>query len=144
MGDMNRKRHEHVGLVARVPEHHSLIARTLLVEDVFARGAGTNFFRIVNALSDVGRLCVEADHDANGFAVVAVGLAVVADALDGVAHDAGNVDISGGRDFARNDRKTRGNEGFACDTTHGVVRQHCVEDGIRDLIGHLVWVALGH
>ncbi|CAB4946914.1 unannotated protein [freshwater metagenome] len=54
VSNMDRKRHEHIGLIARVAEHHSLIARTLLIEDVFARGAGANFFRIVNALSDVG------------------------------------------------------------------------------------------
>ena len=85
---VDRQRHEHVGLVAGVAEHHPLVAGALLVElVVLAGGAGADLLGVVDALGDVGRLLVERDHHAAGVAVVAERLAVVADAVDRLAGD---------------------------------------------------------
>ena len=94
-------------------------------------------------MGDIGRLRVETDHDAHGFAVVAIGLAVITDALDGVANDAGDVHVTRGRDLAGDDGQACRHEGLTCDTTHWVVGQHGVENRVGDLIGHLVGMTLG-
>ncbi len=105
---VDRQRHEHVGLVAGVPEHHALVAGALLVELVlFAGGAGPDLFGVVDALGDVGRLLVERDHHTTGVAVEAERLVVVADAVDGGAHDAGDVDVGLGGDLAGDDGQAR-------------------------------------
>ena len=108
VGDVDRQRHEHVGLVAGVAEHHPLVAGALLVELVLAGGAGADLLGVVDALGDVGRLLVEADHDAAGVAVVAVGLAVVADLVDRLADDLGDVDVGRGGDLAGDDGQAGG------------------------------------
>ena len=81
----DRHRHEVVGLRARVAEHHPLVTRAHLVEEV--AGAGPLLHRLVDTHGDVGRLLVDRGDDAAGVAVEAVRLAVVADAPHGVAHD---------------------------------------------------------
>ena len=60
VGEVDRQRHEHVGLVAGVAEHHPLVAGALLVElVVLAGGARADLFGVVDALGDVGRLLVD-------------------------------------------------------------------------------------
>ena len=76
----DRHRHEVVGLVARVAEHHPLVAGALAVEDVLAARARARLERPVDALRDVGRLLVDRHDHAAGVAVEAERLAVVADA----------------------------------------------------------------
>ncbi len=142
--EVDRQRHEHVGLVARVAEHHSLVAGALLVQQVLARRAAAHLFGVVHALRDVGRLLVERHHHADGRAVVAVGLAVVADRVDRFAHDAGDVDVALRRDLAADDREAGRHERLARDPTLRVLGQDGVEDGVGDLIGHLVGMSLGH
>ncbi|CAB4965655.1 unannotated protein [freshwater metagenome] len=120
-----------------------MVARALLIENVFARRTGTNLFGVVNALGDIGRLSIETDQDAHGLAVIAVGLAVVTNSLDRVAHNARDIDITRSCDFAGDDGQACGHEGLTCDTTHWVVGQHGIENGIGDLISHLVGMTLG-
>ena len=74
----DRHRHEVVGVVARVTEHHSLVARADLVVDV--AGAGRLLERLVDTHRDVGRLLVDRHDDAAGPAVDAVRGVGVADA----------------------------------------------------------------
>ena len=77
--EQDRHRHQLVGLVARVAEHHPLVA-----------GAAG-----VDAHRDVGRLAVDrADHRA-GLRVEAERRVGVADALDRLAHDVGHVHVRG-------------------------------------------------
>jgi len=71
VGDVDGQRHQHVGLVRRVAEHHALIAGTLLVELVLGGGAGAQLLGVVDALGDVDRLLVDGHHDATGVAVEA-------------------------------------------------------------------------
>ena len=58
----DRHRHEVVGVVARVAEHHPLVAGTDLVVQV--AGAGLQLARLVDAHRDVGRLLVDRGHHA--------------------------------------------------------------------------------
>src|SRR5690606_38766724 len=69
-------------------------------------------------------------------------LAVVADAADGLANDARDVDVRGRGDLARDDGEAGGDHGLARDAAERVAVEQRVEDGIGDLIGHLVGMAL--
>ena len=101
----DRHRHEVVGVVARVAEHHALVARADLVVDV--AGAGALLVRLVDAHRDVGRLLVDRDDDAARLAVDAEGGVGVADLADRVAGEAGEVDVRLGADLAGDDAQTR-------------------------------------
>jgi hypothetical protein len=142
VGQPDRHGHEVFGLVDGVAEHHSLVAGALAVE-VFLGALGPLLVRGVDALGDVGRLGVDRRHDAAGVAVEADGLAVVADALDRLAHDRGDLDVGAGGDLAGDDGQTGGHHGLAGHPGLGILRQDRVEDGVTDLVGHLVGMALG-
>ncbi len=139
---VDRQRHEHIGLVAGVAEHHALVACALRVELVLLGLTRSDLFRGRDALRDVGRLLIEGDHDAAGVAVVPERLVVVADLVDRAPNGAGDVDVGLGGDFASDDGKTGGDERFARHPAHRILRQHLVEDGVGNLVGHLVGMAL--
>ena len=142
--DVDRHRHQDVGLVARVPKHHALVASTLLIEIVFFAGAaGANLFGVIHTLSDVGRLLIDRDHHAASVSIEAERLTVITDAVDGFANDRGDVDVCLRGDLARDHRKARRDERFARDTTHRVLLEDRVENRIRNLIGHLVRMSFG-
>ncbi len=140
----DRQRHEVVGLVARVAEHHPLVTGALAVEEVLAGGADAGLEGGVDALRDVGRLRVDRGHHTAGVAVEADGLAVVADRLDRLADDGRDLDVGVGRDLAGHDGETGGHHGLAGHAGGRVLGQDGVEDRVRDLVGHLVGMALGH
>ena len=145
MCEVDGQRHEHVGLVAGVAEHHPLVAGALLVELVVLAGtAGAHLFGVVDPLGDVGRLLVDRDHDAARVPVVAEALAVVADVADGATHRRGDVHVGIGGDLSCDDRQPGGDHGLAGHPGLGVLGEDRVEDGVRDLVGHLVGVTLGH
>jgi hypothetical protein len=54
------------------------------------------------------------------------------------------VDPGFGRHFAGHDRNAGLDQRLAGDAGPLVLRQHCVEHGVGDLVGHLVRMALGH
>ena len=141
----DRHRHEVRGLVAGVAEHHALVAGALLVELVlFAGGARTHLFGVVDALSDVDRLLIDGDEHAAGGAVVADVLAVVADVADRLAHDRLDVDVGLGGDFAGDDRQAGGHHRLAGHPGVGILLEQGVEHRVRDLVGHLVGMTFGH
>jgi hypothetical protein len=142
VGQPDRHRHEVVGLVDRVAEHHPLVAGALAVE-VGLGPVRPVLVGVVDALGDVGRLRVDRGHDAAGVAVEADGLAVVADALDRLAHDRGDLDVGGRGDLAGHDGEAGGDHGFARHTGDRILGQDRVEDRVTDLVGHLVRMALG-
>ena len=131
-------------LVGRVPEHHPLVARADLVERVVVAGVVLYLVGRVDALRDVRRLLVERDDHAARVRVEAVLRAVVADLADLLADEPRDVDVGLGRDLARDDDETGGDERLAGDAPLRVVREDGVEDRVRDLVGHLVGMALGH
>ena len=71
VGQPDRHRHQVVGLVAGVAEHHALVAGALSVEDVLSARAGPYLEGGVDALGDVGRLGADGDRDPAGLAVEA-------------------------------------------------------------------------
>ncbi len=123
----DRQRHQLFGLVAGVPEHQALVPGP----------AG------VDAHGDVRRLLVDGGDDRAGLVVEAVLGARVADALDRLADDAGQVRVGRGRDLAGDEREPGGDHGLAGHAAHRVLGQERVEDRVRDLVRDLVGVALG-
>ena len=71
----------------------------------------------------------------------------VADLADDVADEAvddGAAEVGLGGDFAGHDDEVGGDEGFAGDAADGVGLEAVVEDGVADLVGHLVGMAHGN
>ena len=114
------QRHELGRLVARIAEHHALIART--DREVGVGRALLALERVVNAQRDIRGLLVDCGQHRAGVAVKAVLRAVIADLADGVAHDLGNVHIAGGRDLAHDLHHAGGAGGLAGDARIGVLR----------------------
>ena len=141
---VDRQRHEDLGLVAGVAEHHALVACALRVELVLLGLTRSDLFRGRDALRDVGRLLIEGDHDAAGVAVVPERLPVVADHIDRAPDRAWDIDIGLGSDLTGHDGNAGGDKGLAGDPTHGVLGQHLVENGVGNLVRHLVGMALRH
>ena len=141
MGEVDGRRHHRVVLVARVTEHHPLVAGALVV-DLVDSLAGTGLEGLVDALRDVGALRVDRGHHATRVAVEPHRLAVVADLLDRATHDVGDLDVGRRRDLARDDRHAGRHHGLAGHAGHRIVGEDRVEDGVGDLIGHLVGMPL--
>ena len=111
--------HERRGLVDRVAEHHPLVACADEVDRIDAF-AVLDLEGLVDTLSDVRALLVDADQNAAGLAVETVLGAVVADVLDDAADDGGDVDVAVRPDLAADHDLTRGGE--ALDGAAHVVR----------------------
>src|SRR6185312_2393471 len=62
---------------------------------------------------------------------------------DGLPGDGVDVDVGGGGDFAHHEDKAVGDRRLAGDPRHGVASQDGVEDAVRNLVAHFVWVAFG-
>ncbi len=139
----DRHRHQLVGLVARVAEHHPLVARTLTVERIGVAGVVLRLVGRIHALRDVGRLLVQRDDHAARVGVEAVLRAVVADLADLLAHEPRDVDVRLGRDLAGDHDEPGRDQRLARDTPQRILGEDGVEDRVRDLVGHLVGVPLG-
>ena len=143
VGQPDRQRHEIRGLVAGVAEHHPLVPGALGVEGVLAAGPGAELERFVDPLRDVGGLRVERDEHAAGVAVEPVGVVVVADLAHRLAGERGDVDVGRGGHLTGHHDQAGGQERLAGDPAGRVAVEHGVEYGVRDLVRHLVGVALG-
>ena len=121
------KRHELRCVVARVAEHEALVA-----------GAPGGHPHV-----DVGGLAVHAAQDGAGVAVETVGGVVVADVADGLAGDAGEVDDGLGGDLTGDEGQAGGDQGLASHPPLRVRLQNRVQDGVGDLVRHLVGVPFG-
>ena len=139
----DRQRHQLRGLPAGVAEHQALVARALPVVVVGALALAV-LERVGDALGDVRRLRADGDRDAAGRAVVALGGGVVADLQDLLADDAGDVHVRLGGHLAGHVHLPGRDQRLDRDPARGVVLEHRVQDGIADLVSHLVRVALGH
>src|SRR5680860_267501 len=143
VGEVDRHRHQCLGLVGRVAEHHPLVAGPGQPQFVVGVRAGARLVRGVDALGDVGRLLVERDQDRDVVAVVAVVAVVVADLADRLADQLGHVEVDVGRDLAGDDGHPGVDHGLAGDATLRVAGHDRVEDGVGNLVADLVWVTLG-
>ena len=132
VGQTDWRRHQLGGLVAGVPEHHSLIARALFLVEAVALG---------HALGDVGGLPAQRDlHGAGARIETHVG-ARVADVGHHLADQRGDLDLGLGGHLAGNHHQARGGQRFAGDPGVGILRQHGVQDRVGDLVAHLVGMA---
>ena len=131
---VDRQRHETVGLLAGEAEHHALIAGAL------------RLLRLAHhAARDVGRLLVQQVDHAAAVAIEAHRRVVVTDPQDRVAHGLLDVELLLGvvveLDLARNDRLRGGHQRLARATAFGIMVKDQVEHGVRNRIGNLVGVA---
>ena len=144
VGERDRQRHQRGGLVARVAEHHSLVAGPGDVELVVVGRVGPRLVGLVDALGDVRRLLVDrVEHGARVGREAELGVDV-ADLADRLAGDLLDVDVGVGRDLAGDDDEAGVHERLARDPAERVLGQHGVEDAVGDLVGDLVGVTLGH
>ena len=130
---VQRQRHEVFRVAAGVAEHHALVAGTLLF-----RG------RAHHALTDVAALAVEEVHDLDARGIEEVFGLAVADAADHAADHTFHVDLRRGEDFAHHDHAAGGAERFTGHLGFGILCEVGVEDGVADLVGHLVGMTFGN
>jgi len=143
VGQGDGQRHKLRRLVAGEAEHDPLIT-----------GAQFKLLGFLPALAylqgrahrcgDVGRLLLDRYDHAAALGVEAVLGLGVADLADGLAGDLGVVHMVGGGDLADDDYQSGGGRHLAGYTGGRVVAQDVVQDGVGDLVAHLVGVALGH
>ncbi len=131
--EADRRGHQHVGLVAGIAEHQTLVTGAL----VFRPGA-------VDALGDVHRLLADDVDDAACGAVETDLRAVVADVDDDVAYQLLQVDPGAGGDFAGDDGHAGLDQGLAGHAGVLVLGDDSVQHGIGNLVGDLVRVPFGH
>ena len=142
VGERDRERHQLVGLVARVAEHHALVARPGDVELIVVGGVMASLVGLVDALRDVGRLLVDrVDDRARIGAEAEVGVGV-ADLADRLARDVLDVHVRGRRDLAGDHDEAGVHQRLAGHAAGRIVAQHGVQDAVGDLVGDLVGVAL--
>ena len=128
MSQRNRSRHQFLGLIARVAEHHALVA-----------GAAC-----VHTESNITGLLVDTRNHRAGVGIKAIKRAVVADGGNDSPDQGLQVNVRFSGDFSSDHDQTGGGQGLASHATHGVVGQTGVEDSIRNLIGDFVGVAFGY
>lgn len=121
-------------LVGGISEHDTLVTGTEVLQAVVE----------VQALRDIGRLLLDGDQEVERLVVEALGRVIVANLLDGVAHNLLVVDLGLGGDLAKDHDHARLGGRLASDLGERVLSQAGIEDGIRDLISDLVGVALAN
>ena len=143
VGEVDRQRHELGGVGAGEAEHEALVASTLAVQRV-AGPLDPLLEGVVDALGDVRGLPADRDLDSAGLAVEALLGVVVADLEHDVADDVHHLGVALGGDLAGHVDLSGGEQGLDRHAGLGVLAQEVVEDGVADLVGHLVGVSLGH
>ena len=135
MRHRDRQRHELRRLVAREAEHQALVAGALFLVQAFALG---------DALRDVGRLRLDRGQHRAHIAVEADFGAVVADVDGGLARDFHDSQAS--RVLVISPASTMSPvlaSDLERDARVGVFGEQRVEDGVRNLVAHLVGMAFG-
>ena len=130
---VDRERHVLLRLVARVAEHHPLVAGALLLEQALALG---------DALGDVGRLPLDRGDDGAGIAVEAALRGGVADVADHApCAISPKCTLALRRDLAGDHHEARLDQRLARDAAVGILGEHRVQDGVGDLVADLVGMA---
>jgi len=144
MRKRDRQWHELWRLAAGEADHHALVPRALQLERVVLQRALSLFQRMVDARRDVWRLLFQINLDQRVVGVETNLFEVVANAADGVANRSLNVEVGVRGDLADDHAQPFGDGGLAGHAGVGVLREHAVEDRIRDLVANLVRMAFGH
>ena len=140
MGERDRQRHQLWRLAAGEAEHHALVARAQLER---RGGVVADLERCVDTLGDVGRLFLDRHERPAGQVVEAVVGFRVADVADGLPDDGLEVDVCRRRDLAEDHHQTCRRRGLAGNAGFRILLDDRVKDRVRDLIAHLVRMALG-
>ena len=114
----DRGRHQLLGFVAGKSEHHTLIARTLLVRIVIGR---------IHAHRDILRLLVNRRQNRAASAIEAKLRVIVADLRDRVSRNARDVHIAVRRNLAHHQHKARRRRALARHTRLRVLGQNRVQ-----------------
>jgi hypothetical protein len=133
VGEADRGRHEDVRLVGRIAEHQALIAGALFA-----------LVLAIDALRDIRGLLADDVDDAAARAVETHVRMVVADIEYGLAHQRLDIHPGARRDLARHDDDAGLDQGLAGDPAARVGRDDRIEHGVRNLVSHLVGMALGN
>ena len=132
MGEEEGQGEELGGLVGGIAEHDTLVTGAEVLEAVVE----------METLGDIGGLLLDGDEQVEGLVVEALGRVIVADVLDGLADDLLVVELGLGGDLTKDHDHAGLGGGLASDLGEGVLGQAGIEDGIGNLIGDLVGVAL--
>ena len=142
---MNRQRHKHVGLVARIAEHHALVARALRLIPLF-----TGRLRLLlatqpgNALVDFRTLLGKRHRHTAGIGVKSHTGAGVADIAHRGAHDVLDVGIAFAGHLTEHEELSDRGAGLHGDMGMRILREHIVENRIGNLVADLIRMALRH
>ena len=139
MGEVERYGHVVFGFVGGITEHHALVAGTLVF---FRCLVGSLMVDAVDTTIDVVALLMDGTEDAAGVAVKLVFGLGVADILDGIAGDGLQVDVHIAVHLTHDDHLSGGYKTLTSHPGTLVVGEELVEDGIADLVGHLVGMTL--
>ena len=136
-----RKRHIFRRFVARESEHHSLIARSELIESV----ATVLFFeRSVHSESYIRALVVNRrQYSARGRVESELG-SVISDFVDSLSDYALNIYVAVRGYFAHNQNESRTSAGFAAHSRFGILFENRVEYGVAYLVAHLIGMTFGY
>ncbi len=141
--ERDRQRHQRLGLVRRVAEHHSLVAGAGDVQLIVVARVVARLVCLVDALCDVRRLLVDrVEHRAGVGREAEIGVGV-ADRPNRLARDLLDVDVGLGRDLSRDHDQAGVDERLAGDASVRFVAEHRIEHSVGDLIGDLVRMSLG-
>ena len=145
MGKMNRQRHQYIGLVARVAEHHTLVAGTLRLVPLLAAGLRLLFLaQTVHALIDFGALTGQRHHHAAGIRVKTDAGARVADVANHGTHDVLDIAIAFAGHLAEHEELPSGGAGLHRHVGMRVLREHIVENRVGNLVADLIRMAFRH
>ena len=128
VGQGDRSRHQFGGFVGGIAEHHALVA-----------GAAG-----VHALGDVAGLLVDGGDHRAGVGVESVQRVVVADGRDHAAHQALEIHIGFGGNFAGDDHQAGGGQRLRGHAAVGILLQAGVQNGVGNLVGNFIGMAFGY
>ena len=140
----NGIRHQLGSLIDRISEHHSLIARSDSFKLLIGHLVLSCFKRLIDTHCNVGRLLIQCNKHSAGIAVEALFGRVISDINDGLSCDSLDIHIGLGCDLACDEDKSRTCCGLACNTAHGILFDHRIENGIRYCIADLIGMSFGN
>ena len=129
----DRRRHQCIGLVARVTEHEALVAGALVLRPLS-----------VDALCDIGRLLAQfVDHGARVAVETELGT-VVTDVGHRLADNSFHIHVGTRRNLPGHHDETCLGQRLTGYPAVDVILKNRIQHGIGDLVAHLVRVAFGH
>jgi len=128
------KGHELLGLISSITEHVTLVTSANLLGGLVD----------VDTLGNIGGLLLNSNDDVAGLVVNTLLGVVVADLLEGLAHDSLVVHLSLGSDLTEDHDHASLGASLASDLGVGVLLKASVKDSVRNLVADLVGVTLVH